>query len=76
MAERINRTLKYEYGLKQTIKNVTLAKKIIKQAVSIYNNERTHFSLKLKTPAFVHMNQNVAYRSYKKDQQNLELLTI
>lgn len=76
IAERINRTLKYEYGLKQNIKNVTLAKKIIKQAVSIYNNERTHFSLKLKTPAFVHMNQNVAYRSYKKDQQNLELLTI
>jgi len=67
VAERINRTLKYEYGLKQTIKNSTLANKMIKRAVSIYNNKRTHFSLKLKTPAFVHINQNVEYYSYKKN---------
>ncbi|TWO34061.1 transposase, partial [Seonamhaeicola sediminis] len=71
----INRTLKYEYGLKQTVKNVTLAKKIIKKAVSIYNNKRTHHSLKLNTPAFVHLNQNVAYHSYKRNKENLELLT-
>ncbi len=32
VAERINRTLKYEYGLKQTIKNTKLAQKITKQA--------------------------------------------
>ncbi|NLP58088.1 integrase core domain-containing protein [Lutibacter sp. B1] len=75
VAERINRTLKYEYGLKQTIKNSTLANKMIKRAVSIYNNKRTHFSLKLKTPDFVHINQNVKYHSYKKDKQNLEYLT-
>jgi len=75
IAERINRTLKYEYGLKQTIKNTTLAKKIIKHAVFIYNNKRIHFSLELKTPAFVHINQNVAYHSYKKNKQNLQYLT-
>jgi putative transposase len=75
VAERINRTLKYEYGLKQTIKNSTLANKMIKKAVNIYNNKRTHFSLKLKTPAFVHLNQNVKYCSYKKNKQNLEYLT-
>lgn len=75
VAERINRTLKYEYGLKQTIKNSTLANKMIKRAVRIYNNKRTHFSLKLKTPAYVHINQNVEYHSYKKNKQNLKLLT-
>jgi len=75
VAERINRTLKYEYGLKQTIKNSTLANKIIKRAVHIYNNKRTHLSLKLKTPSFVHIKQNVAYHSYKKNKQNLEFLT-
>jgi len=34
IAERINRTLKYEYGLKQTIKNFKLAQKwFIKQSI-------------------------------------------
>jgi transposase InsO family protein len=75
IAERINRTLKYEYGLKQTIKNTTLAKKIIKHAIFIYNNKRIHFSLELKTPAFVHINQNVTYHSYKKNKKNLQYLT-
>ncbi|MCM8907332.1 transposase [Tenacibaculum finnmarkense genomovar finnmarkense] len=31
IAERINRTLKYEYGLKLTIKNTILAKKNYKK---------------------------------------------
>tara|TARA_B100000929_G_scaffold265759_1_gene233043 strand:+ start:657 stop:1355 length:699 start_codon:yes stop_codon:yes gene_type:complete len=76
VAERINRTLKYEYELKQPIKNTNLAKKIVKRAVYIYNNIRPHFSLKLNTPKFVHLNQNIEYHSYKRNKQNLELLTI
>ena len=76
VAERINQTLKYEYAMGQTIKNTTLAKKMLKRAVEIYNNKRTHFSLKLKTPKFVHLNKNVPYHSYKRNQQNLEILTI
>lgn len=75
VAERINRTIKYEYGLKQTIKSSTLATKIINSAVRIYNNKRTHHSLKLNTPAFVHLNQNVPYHSYKKNKEKLQLLT-
>lgn len=76
IAERINRTLKYEYGLKQTIKNTKLAQKIAKKAVYIYNNLRPHLSLDLKTPTYVHLNKNVIYKSYRKNKQNLELLTI
>lgn len=63
IAERINRTLKYEYELKQNLKNTNLAKKMVKKAVDIYNNKRPHFSLKLKTPKFVHLNGNVNYHS-------------
>ena len=48
VAERITRTLKYEYGLKQTIKNKELAQKMIEQAVDVYNNLRAHFSLQPK----------------------------
>jgi len=76
VAERINRTLKYEYALKETIKNTTLAKKMVKRAVEIYNHKRPHFSLNLKTPNYVHLNQNVNYKSYKKNKENLQLLTI
>jgi len=76
LAERINRTLKYEYGLKQIIKNTTLAKKIAKNAVNIYNNLRPHLSLNLRTPNYVHLNQNVNYKSYRKNKVNLEYLTI
>jgi len=62
VAERINRTLKYEYGLKQTIKNKTLAKKITKQAVYICNNLRVHCSLDLRKTTDVYSNPNIKYR--------------
>ena len=75
IAERINRTLKYEYGLKQTIKNTNLAKKMIKKAVAIYNDKRPHLSLGLKTPNYIHLNQGIQYRSYKKNKENLQYLT-
>ena len=75
VAERINQTLKYEYGLITTIKNVTLAKKIAKRAVDIYNNKRLHHSLLLRTPSDVHLNPNIEYCSYRKNQQKLKPLT-
>jgi transposase InsO family protein len=76
IAERINRTLKYEYGLKQTIKNTKLAEKMTNQAVYIYNNLRPHFSLGLRKPAEVHLNPNIKYKSYRRNNVNLTELTI
>lgn len=76
VAERINRTLKYEYGLKQTIKNTAIAQKLTQQAVYIYNNLRTHISLNLKKPIQVHLNPNIKYKSYRKNNVNLLELTI
>ena len=46
IAERINGILKYEFGLKNTLKSVELAKKMTAEAVTLYNNERMHWSLK------------------------------
>ena len=76
IAERINRTLKYEYGLKKTLKNTAIAKDVAKQAVYIYNNLRTHFSLDLRKPAEVHLNPNIKYKSYRRNTLNLTELTI
>ncbi|MHB0754616.1 integrase core domain-containing protein, partial [Polaribacter sp. M15] len=76
IAERINRTLKYEYGLRNLMKNTSIAQEIAKQAVFIYNNLRTHFSLDLRKPAEVHLNPNIKYKSYRKNNVNLTELKI
>ncbi len=76
IAERINRTLKYEYGLRNCIKNTSIAQKITKQAVYIYNNLRTHYSLDLRKPAEVHINPTIEYKSYKRNQKDLKKLLI
>ena len=76
IAERVNRTLKYEYGLKETIKNKEIALEMTDQAVYIYNNLRTHFSLKLQKPEQVHHNPNINYKTYRKNNVKLQELTI
>nr|WP_090222334.1 integrase core domain-containing protein [Lutibacter maritimus] len=76
LAERVNRTLKYDYALKKTIKNTELAQKIVKNAVYIYNHLRTHFSLNLRKPFEVHNNPNIKYKSYRKNKVSLLELKI
>ncbi len=76
IAERINRTLKYEYGLRNLMKNKSIAQETAKQAVFIYNNLRTLFSLDLRKPAEVHLNPNIKYKSYRKNNVNLTELKI
>jgi transposase InsO family protein len=67
VAERINETLKYEYGLNKQMANLQILKKLVKQAVNFYNNERVHWSLGLKTPEEIHKSYNsLKYKSYSK----------
>lgn len=69
VAERINGILKYEFGLKETIANKTVAQKIISQAVKIYNEKRLHWSLDFKTPQEAHAQFDMQiYKSYKKNE--------
>ena len=68
IAERINGILKYEFGLRKTIVSIAIARAMIKEAVDIYNNERLHWSLDLKTPQTVHTAYNQQkYKSYKRE---------
>ncbi|WP_245745025.1 IS3 family transposase [Flavobacterium frigoris] len=69
VAERINGILKHEFGLNKTIPNLKTAQKMVKQAIEIYNNERRHCSLEMKTPHFAHLNQIHKYKSYKKKKK-------
>jgi putative transposase len=54
LAERMNRTLKEEFGLGQTIKTKQQAYYLTKEAVKVYNYYRPHLSLNMKTPAQIH----------------------
>ncbi len=68
IAERINGILKYEFGLRKTIANIEIARKMMKQAVDIYNNKRLHWSLDLNTPQKVHEEyNNQQYKNYRKN---------
>ncbi len=66
VAERINGILKYEFGLIKNIPSIDVANKMLKEAVDVYNNERRHCSLQMKTPNFAHTNERHQYKSYKK----------
>jgi len=66
VAERVNGILKQEFGLGKTIPNLKTAQKMVKQAIEIYNNNRRHYSLNMKTPEFAHKTQQHRYKSYKK----------
>jgi putative transposase len=71
IAERINGILKYEFGLKNTLKSIELAKKMTAEAVTLYNNERMHWSLDFKKPQEVHLEYNLhPNKNYKKEKKN------
>ena len=54
MAERVNGILKTEFGLNGRLRSFAVAKDLIDQSVSLYNNYRPHLALDYKTPATVH----------------------
>ena len=76
LAERINKTMKYEFGLNQTMPNKTLAQKMVRRAVRIYNDLRPHDSFKGRTPVSVHLKPDVPYKSYRKNKEIIYLIWI
>ena len=54
LAERMNRTLKEEFGLGKVMLSKLQAELLLKQAVYLYNNYRPHLSLQMKTPQNVY----------------------
>ena len=53
-AERVNGILKTEFMLGELLKSKMIAKKMVHQAIRIYNKERLHMSLCYQTPDQVH----------------------
>lgn len=54
LAERVNGILKNEFMLGEEISSFEKAKKLVKETIGIYNEERLHLSLGYITPAVAH----------------------
>jgi hypothetical protein len=65
--------MKYEFGLNQTIPNKTLAQKMVRRAVKVYNNLRSHDSLNGRTPVSVHLSADMPYKSYRRNKEIIYL---
>ncbi len=54
LAERVNGILKDEFMLGETLRNYKIAQQMVKESVTIYNDERPHQSLNYDTPSMRH----------------------
>lgn len=50
LAERMNRTIKEEFGMDRKLKNKEQVKHLIEESIFLYNQKRPHLALKMKTP--------------------------
>jgi putative transposase len=58
LAERMNRTIKEEFGINRKLKTKNQAIELVKESIHLYNTKRPHLSLKMRTPEQVYKNQN------------------
>jgi transposase InsO family protein len=70
IAERINGILKQEFHIARDIKNLDLKKKLIKNAIEIYNNLRPHLSNHMLTPIEMHKQNKLKRKQYKSKKLN------
>lgn len=66
IAERVNGILKQEFMLEEFDVKLPVMKKMIKESIDIYNNERPHWSNHMHTPARMHKQRKLKVKSYKK----------
>jgi putative transposase len=54
LAERMNRTIKEEFGMDRTLKNKAQTQQLVAESIFLYNSKRPHLALKMNTPEEVH----------------------
>lgn len=50
LAERMNRTIKEEFGIDRKMKSKEQAKQLVEESIFLYNQKRPHLALNMKTP--------------------------
>lgn len=69
VAERVNGTVKAEFSLDGYFRDIEQVRRVLKEAVSVYNTERPHASCDYLTPEQAHQRQGVFkkhWRTYKR----------
>ncbi len=61
LAERMNRTIKEEFGMDRILKSKEQVQKLVAESVFLYNNKRPHLALQMKTPEQVYQTKNPGY---------------
>ena len=74
IAERINGILKQEFGISKNINDLELKKKLIKNAINIYNNQRPHLSNSMLTPIQMHAQKKLKRKQYKSKKLNNDII--
>lgn len=54
LAERMNRTIKEEFGMDKILKNRQQIKELVAESILLYNQKRPHLALNMKTPDMVY----------------------
>lgn len=54
LAERMNRTIKEEFGMDRTLKTKQQAIQLVQESILLYNQKRPHLALNMKTPEQVY----------------------
>jgi putative transposase len=54
LAERMNRTIKEEFGMNKIMNSIEQVKQLVKESVKLYNEKRPHLALNMCTPQEVH----------------------
>ena len=54
LAERMNRTIKEEFGMDKVLKNTEQVKLLVPESILLYNQKRPHLALKMKTPEYIY----------------------
>ena len=54
LAERMNRTIKEEFGMDRILKTKKQVEALVEQSIFLYNQKRPHLALNMQTPEQVH----------------------
>ena len=65
VAERVNGILKQEFMIDRYDLDLSSMKKIVNQAIAVYNNQRPHYSNHMLTPNQMHNQSQLKMRTYK-----------
>lgn len=69
VAERVNGILKQEFTLEEYNYPIQIMRKIVADAIGIYNQRRPHSSCQLLTPEMMHRQDKIKIKVYKKSHQ-------